>query len=438
MRMRQRRFAFLERSIRRERGFRWAILAATLAAVVVVLGIFPWEFLVSRALDAWAGQSYRDSLHTFRTRDEIDASWREFRRAGIERTQGQVARYSAENNEAFRALLRYAAMDPDHALFGWGNFDWTLLLSSKVFEPDEKLSYRLRPGVRSVWLHGKDGKSEGNAFFLIPDGPELAELVRPTRMRIVEGSRQLTNSWGLRGPEPDPGAKLRVLILGDSIMQGMFIGQDETPPECLRRHLERAIGGPVSVLNTGLMGYSPEQYYYSMERYADRFRPDAVVVSVFANDCGSIAKAVDRGEGDWKEGRYWLGRIVERCEARGWPYLIVPAPYELDLVRRRHPGNYPGALANVLAPEGASYFDPSEDFLNAHLKARMESRRAGKTPEGCVLFNDALMDAHFSAAGAEVWAESVGRRLLLRIEDFRASMPAKGPAVSPDRGGNRS
>ena len=40
----------------------------------------------------------------------------------------------------------------------------------------------------------------------------------------------------------------------------------------------------VSILNTGHLGYSPEQYYYSLVEYADRFRPHFVVVSVFSND----------------------------------------------------------------------------------------------------------------------------------------------------------
>ncbi len=75
-------------------------------------------------------------------------------------------------------------------------------------------------------------------FFLVPDGPGLADAIRGTPAMPVETSRQTTNSWGLRGPEPELDAPLRGIVLGDSFMQGMFIGDDETPPECLRRYLQ--------------------------------------------------------------------------------------------------------------------------------------------------------------------------------------------------------
>jgi hypothetical protein len=83
-------------------------------------------------------------------------------------------------------------------------------------------------------------------FFLVPDGPGLAAALEGTSGIPVETSRQTTNSWGLRGPEPDPHAPLRGIVLGDSFMQGMFIGDRETPPECLRSYLEDQLETRVS------------------------------------------------------------------------------------------------------------------------------------------------------------------------------------------------
>ena len=40
-------------------------------------------------------------------------------------------------------------------------------------------------------------------FFLVPDGPGLAAAIKGTAAIPVSESRQSTNSWGLRGPEPD-------------------------------------------------------------------------------------------------------------------------------------------------------------------------------------------------------------------------------------------
>src|SRR5262249_474498 len=143
------------------------------------------------------------------------------------------------------------------------------------------------------------------AYFPIPDTPEAAGMVKGTGAAIVEDSVQTTNSWGLRGPEPDREAPLRGIALGDSYMQGLFVGDDQTPTECLKRDLKQRFGAPVEILNTGHLGYSPEQYYFSLVEYAERFPPDFVVVSVFANDFAGDMKAVLEGRGgDWDEGRY--------------------------------------------------------------------------------------------------------------------------------------
>ena len=54
-----------------------------------------------------------------------------------------------------------------------------------------------------------------------------------------------------------------------------------------------------------------------------------------------------------------------------------------------------------------------DDFVNAHLhRGSRANGRAGRR-RAASLFNDAIGDNHFSAAGSEVWAESVGRRLVL-------------------------
>ena len=60
-----------------------------------------------------------------------------------------------------------------------------------------------------------------------------------------------------------------------------------------------------------------------------------------------------------------------------------------------------------------------DDFLNAHMKTRIEARRKGGALERSYLYNDPLKDGHFSGAGSEVWAESVGRRLLILMEHER-------------------
>ena len=341
---------------------------------------------------------------------------------------------------AIQKLMRYAGMDPENGLLRWGNHYQTLLLPSTVFAADDTgRSYRLRPHIESVWLRNITPDPHMFMFFLVPDGPGLKEAMRGTTAIRVEESRQTTNSWGLRGPEPDLKAPLRGLVLGDSFMQGLFVGDDNTPPECLRRDLEIRLNTRTSILNTGHLGYSPEQYYYSLEAFAERFQPHFVVVSFFANDFGYLYDALS-GQGDWEEARYWLDAIARHCRARNWPCLFVAVP-ERGLVQGfRNAGNYPGKLTNILDVSGPTVFNPIEAFVDKNLDVLLAGARRGQRPNNSLLFNDQYYDGHFSARGSEVWASAVGERVGLVLKrdhvvgDHRASSRkiAEGEPAWPD------
>ncbi len=349
-------------------------------------------------------------------RSEVDQDWQRFRLRGIVESRRRLGEIDDSTPPAYQSLLRYAGLDPDHALLRWGNYDQTLLLPSTVFEPDDQgRSYRMRPCIGSIWLREVSIGSGVLAFFLVPDRPELREVIKGTPAIPVEESKQSTNSWGLRGGEPDLDAPVRGIVLGDSFMQGLFVDDQHTPPECLRRDLEARLKSRVSVLNAGVLGYSPEQYYYSLVAFADRFRPQFVVVSVFANDFGD-ASEVTKGGGDWVEGKYWLDRILNLTQTRGWACLFVPIPVADRTLGRRKSGYYPGAISNVLNTSAVVFLNPAEAFVNAHLRLLIDAEERGEHPSGCLLYNEKIRDGHFSALGAQVWAEAVGRRLALLIE----------------------
>jgi len=318
-----------------------------------------------------------------------------------------------------RRLLDYAGLDPDHALLRWGNFDRTLYLPCTVFEPDDTgRSYRFRPGMRSIWVRNLKLKGGILAYFPVPLGPELDRIVEGTGAQLVSTSVQTTNSWGLHGPEPDTDATLRGIVLGDSYMQGLFVGDDQTPSECLKRHLSRNLKARVEVLNTGHLGYSPEQEYYTLREYADRFRPRFVVLSLFANDFGDLFEVLD-GKGDWEEGKYWLGQITQFCRTRGLICLTVPAPWVNQLEGQRKAGFYPGMVSNILESSGQSYLDPFEDFATELLRLSTQLQREGKPTSPNPLFNGSLGDGHFSPLGCDVWSRAVAKRLGLLLGDER-------------------
>jgi hypothetical protein len=319
-----------------------------------------------------------------------------------------------------QGLLDYAGLDPAHALLRWGNFEKTLLLPSTVFEPDDSgRSYRFRPSVRSIWVRNMMLKGGILAYFPVPDGPKLDEVVDGTGALVVKESLQTTNSWGLRGSEPNVDADLRGIVLGDSYMQGLFVGDDDTPSAYLKRHLKEHFETTVDVLNTGHLGYSPEQEYYTLVEYARRFPPQFVVLSLFANDAGDLFEVLE-GRADWEENRYWIGRIDAFCQAEGIPCLVVPAPWVNQIDGPRRAGHYPGQISNILEGLGVSYFDPFEEFAEETERLALKAIAEGKPTQPNPLFNGHLADGHFSALGCRLWGDCVGRRLALILERRKA------------------
>ncbi|MGO9465719.1 MAG: SGNH/GDSL hydrolase family protein [Isosphaeraceae bacterium] len=418
---RQRLFPFLDRSRRRDRWFKRTILVVTGLVISALLLVLPKGRYVVASLASEARQAALATIGVPLPRSEVDGRWRRSRLQGIEESRRAHQAMYQDVDEPYRRLMRYSGLDPEHGLLRWGNYDRTLLLPSKVFEADDTgRSYRLRPCVRSVWVRNLTLRTGVLMFFLVPDEPGLAEAVKGTSGIKVEGSQQTTNSWGLRGPEPDLEAPLRGLVLGDSFMQGLFIGDDQTPPESLRRYLESQLKTRVSILNTGHLGYSCEQYYYSLMAFAERFRPQFVVVSIFANDFGDVFE-VPQGRGDWEEGAYWLDKIAQFCRSRQLMQLFVAVPLETQMFAKRKTEFYPGRITNMLQVSGTEYMNPVEEFVNAHLEIVNEGERLGRRPPGCPLFNVEIHDGHFSALGSQVWAAAVGRRLTLLLERKRLS-----------------
>jgi hypothetical protein len=419
----QRRLPFAVRAERSERGFKRAIVALTaLVLVGLVAGTSRGRYvstifrLHGHALwDKLIGMPPDRLLMAHRVRAE--------RLRSADDARKQLAKVAAPGS-AMDMFLRKVGMDASSAVIRWANVDRSIVLSSAVFEPDDDRSYRLKPGVRSIWVIGLAFRNS-LAMFLIPDTPEARALAKPAGGRVVPDSVQNTNSWGCRGPEPDLAAPVRVLVLGDSMMQGALVGDSETPPARLQAHLSAALAAPVTVLNTGHIGYSPEQYDHTLRAFGDRFRPHYVVLSITDNDFGDRADPAS-----WAEGEYWIDRIRELCGFRSWRLLLVPAPEAFSLVHRRNLSTFQGQVSRIFKRGGANYVDPLESFTDALLRLQNAEIRRGM-PSTDPLYNLHLFDdRHFSPRGADLWARVVARRLLLAWDrQILAGEPAPEPMM---------
>lgn len=417
------------------RRFKWLIILATLAAVALTIA----SFRLGRhyAVETW--KTVRRAVVYQVTgltpdRPEIEADWARKRSLAVQATRETVQKFYDKADANMKALFDVAGMSAQNGLVRFARAGQTFLLSSKVFEPDEHgRSYRFRPNTRSIWLRQLTLIGGPPTLFLVPDEAAVREAAGRAGAIVDEPSLTTTNSWGLRGPEPDPEAPLRGLILGDSFMQGMFNPDDQTPPVHLARRLSELRGTVVSLANTGHMGYSPEQYYYSLLEYGERMKPRFVVVSVCPNDFGSEMDIL-QGRPDWlDEAAYWIEQILGWCRSRNTICLLVPIPTFPQVENRRKDGFYPGLVNNVFPGSPANYCDPLEWFIDENLRLKIEARASGGSIGRCPLYNRHIDDEHLSPKGAAVWADVVARRLSLLMSATEGAPSSPSPtAITSD------
>lgn len=119
------------------------------------------------------------------------------------------------------------------------------------------------------------------------------------------------NRHGRRGPDreiPKPAGTRRVLLLGDSFLEGYTVEDDEVVSAQLEDLLNTEGGAaPVEVINGGVAGYSTDQQLLFFDHEGAAYQPDVTVLLFHVNDV-------------WFNGQdhYWRGaKPFFRLEADG-------------------------------------------------------------------------------------------------------------------------
>lgn len=98
--------------------------------------------------------------------------------------------------------------------------------------------------------------------------------------------RFVTDEEGFRvGAAGRVPAQHRILLLGDSFMEALQVDYEQSVPGLLEQRLPTIIGAPVAVRNTGVGGWSPNNYLVQTQSLLGREEFDLVLVMLFvAND----------------------------------------------------------------------------------------------------------------------------------------------------------
>jgi lysophospholipase L1-like esterase len=162
----------------------------------------------------------------------------------------------------------------------------TALISLGVALAVTEFMLRLMLGPRFLGIYERDDRV---LYRLIP-GAERVNVLPPINGGAV--IRYRINSQGFRGAElAPPGGLMRIIVYGDSFIQGDFSRTGETFTEQLRGRLAAKTGKGVEVVNAGVAGYGPDQELRRMEKELPALKPTLVVVAIYAgNDFGDLLR----------------------------------------------------------------------------------------------------------------------------------------------------
>jgi lysophospholipase L1-like esterase len=159
-------------------------------------------------------------------------------------------------------------------------------------------------GVLAVFVHPQTPEQQ----LLHRRWPNLQRVFRPSAevMPGIAGeSHYSTNSLGLRGPEMPPrGQAYRILCIGGSTTECLFLDDTETWPYLLMQRLSEGSGlRRVWVGNAGMAGYSTAQHLHFVEEWERTPEIDTMVFLVGVNDfTGYLLRAAGHAPEDpWSE-----------------------------------------------------------------------------------------------------------------------------------------
>jgi len=119
--------------------------------------------------------------------------------------------------------------------------------------------------------------------------PRLKQKFFPNSsiMKGIEGTSEFTiNELGYRGPLiKDKEKEYRILIVGGSTSECLYLGDSETWPNLIMEKLNKTNDGKkVVVLNIGKSGHNTRDHIFQLKYLTKDYEPDLIILMIGAND----------------------------------------------------------------------------------------------------------------------------------------------------------
>jgi lysophospholipase L1-like esterase len=223
-----------------------------------------------------------------------------------------------------------------------------------------------------------DGASHDVQLFALSDNEDiLFEHVPNVRIAFPAGHgypawQISTDANALRrnGEASDSAAEIRGICLGDSIIFGAGLSDQETIPARLSAIVSKEIGRSFECLNFGVSNYTTAQEAaYFRHKQALRYEPKIVVLGLYTNDFKTGLGSINLSEGraELLSPDAPTGPVVALSRFR--VVAMLGAAVSLLRDQLREYGLLPRANQNPLRPEQTATVERALDQLRADLEA---------------------------------------------------------------------
>ncbi len=173
-----------------------------------------------------------------------------------------------------------------HGAFALGGIVFTIVVAEAVFRirervltpPTTAVAPKETPSCPTVW--------DKNLSWLYVPGAEFKFWMwKGEEKEFV--TEQKVNAWGFTDkpvPQTFPKNAFKVMVLGDSFLEGLHVNMDQKVGINLEQKLQRESKRPVQVVSLGHSGTGQVAQYAYWKQFAPKVQPHALVMITIAND----------------------------------------------------------------------------------------------------------------------------------------------------------
>lgn len=194
-----------------------------------------------------------------------------------------------------------------------------------------------------------------------------------------------TNNAGLRGdPVPEEDSTPRILAIGGSSTEGLFLDDPEAWPHVLQTLLTESLSKPVWVGNAGKSGLNSFGHVVQFHYYQNELRPNVVILQAGFNDLnscisGGMAAIRDsarmiRQPGFFEDYKTFVFQEIRPMEMNS-PWRLV------QLYQRAQRALFEPAASGPVVPRDFVVQDQAAEFYNEQRRRRQVARKEQRIPD---------------------------------------------------------